>query len=238
LERAAALAREQNQSLRSGRLGIIKRQAEARYYARSWIPTIRINTGLSLSGSRYPLTRSSWTVGLTLNFASPWLNGSVSGGAGWDPPFDRSMRLGTTLSPLEEPAQVFSGRSAELALIFEKEAYERNYEKIERSVASALEKCRISERRRDLSLELNELAASRVELSLLKLSLGQIRRVDLMEDQLDLAEAEIHAVEAAASLLEAERELEELLNLPPGGLKDFSTRSAPYARRLLYAEGG
>ncbi|MDR1177422.1 MAG: TolC family protein [Spirochaetaceae bacterium] len=224
LERSVLLAREQNPSLLSARLGIARRQAEARLYERSWFPTIRVNTGLSLSGNKYPLTRSSWTVGLTINFSSPLLSGTVSGSAGWDPPYDRSMRLGSSASLLEDPAGAITGKSSGLALALEMEQYRKNFTDMERTISMALEKCRILDRRRTLSLEAASLAARRTELSVLRLSLGQTRRIDLMDDRLEQAEAEIRAVEAAVSLLEAERELEELLALKPGGLGIFARR--------------
>jgi outer membrane protein TolC len=224
LDRSVLLAREQNPSMLGARIGIAQRQAEARLYERSWIPTIRVNSGLSLSGRQYPLTRSSWTVGLTVNFSSPWLSGTVSGSAGWDPPYDRSMRLGSSASLLDDPAGAITGKSAGLVLALEMEQYRKNFTDMERTIAAALEKCRILDRRRILYLEAASLAVRRTDLSVLRLSLGQTRRVDLMEDRLEQAEAEIRAVEAAVSLLEAERELEELLALRPGGLGTFAQR--------------
>jgi outer membrane protein TolC len=225
-DRAVALARERNPGLITARFGIARHQAELRYYERLWIPTVRVNTGLTLSGPRYPLTRSSWTVGLTVNFASPWFSGTVSGSAGWDPPFDRNMRLGTTASPFDDPASALNGRSVRLALVLETEQYQRGLETIEKTVAAALERCAILDRKRVLFLEARELAARKVELSALRVSLGQMRRVDFMEDQLELAEAETGAVEAALAVLEAERELERLLDLAPGGLEDFTLRTS------------
>jgi outer membrane protein TolC len=224
LDRAVLLAREQNPDLLGARLGIARRQAEARWQERSWMPSVRINTGFSLSGQKYPLTRSSWTVGLTVNFSSPLLSGTVSGSAGWDPPYDRSMRLGSSVSPLEDPAAALTGKSAGLALALETEQYRKNFVDMERTITLALEKCRILDQRRILSLEAASLTARRTALTGLRLSLGQTRRVDLMEDRLEQAEAEVRAVEAAVSLLEAERELEELLALKPGGLAAFAQR--------------
>jgi outer membrane protein TolC len=96
---------------------------------------------------------------------------------------------------------------------------------MEKTVAAALERCAILDRKRILFLEARELAARKVELSALRVSLGQMRRIDFMEDQLSLAEAEIRAVEGALALMEAERELERLLDLAPGDLADFALRT-------------
>jgi hypothetical protein len=45
-----------------------------------------------------------------------------------------------------------------------------------------------------------------------------------MDAMLVYAEREISAVRAAVSLLEAERELESFLDLPPGGLAIFANQ--------------
>jgi outer membrane protein TolC len=82
----------------------------------------------------------------------------------------------------------------------------------------AVEKCLLLDQRRVLALEAIELESGRYRLAQLKLELGRITRVELMDAMLVYAEREISAVRAAVSLLEAERELEQFLNLPPGGL--------------------
>ena len=81
-----------------------------------------------------------------------------------------------------------------------------------------MERCAFLDRKRVLALQALELEGERYRLSELKLELGKLTRVELMEARLDYAAKEVAAVEAAVSLLEGERELERIMGLRPGEL--------------------
>jgi outer membrane protein TolC len=217
-----ARAQARNPDLTEARYGIIKKQAEARYARLSWMPTIRLNGGFSLNGQRYPLTRYGWTVGLTIEFSSPWFSGGVQGSAGGEPPYDRNARLQNTLSPLPEPASAMTGRSADLALALERKKFQVSFEKVGRMAVLAAEKCRLINGKRILALESLELSAKQFRLAELRLDLGQITRLDLMEARQEYTQRELALVETAITLLEAEREVERFLDLRPGTLADFT----------------
>jgi outer membrane protein TolC len=221
-------ARTRNPDLSEARYTIIKKQAEARYARLSWMPTVRLTGGFALNGQRYPLTRYSWTVGLAVEFSSPWFSGSIQGSAGMEPPYDRNARLQSTLSPLPDPASAMTGRSADLVLALEQKKYQASFEKVGRLAVLAAEKCRLIDRRRILALESLELAAKQLHLAELRLNLGQITRLDLMETRQEYTERELSLVETAITLLEAERELERFLDLRPGELAVFSGEAGHY----------
>jgi outer membrane protein TolC len=208
--RQAALSR--NPDLALARHTLERRRIEAKNASLSWIPTLRAAASFSLSGQRYPLTRHNWSVGLTLNFSSPWFSGSVGGSAGWEPPYDRTARLQSSLSPLPDPASGIGAKQAELALAQERENYSALLVKLDRAVILAIEKITLSEKRRMMALEALDLAAEKYRLNELLMGLGRITRVELMEARIEYAEKETEAVSAAAALLAAERELERILN--------------------------
>jgi outer membrane protein TolC len=112
-----------------------------------------------------------------------------------------------------------TARQAELALSFEKARYEETFRDLGRMAELGVEKCLILEEKRRLALESMELEAERYRLAELRTELGQFTRVELMEARLDYARRESAAVEIAVALLEAERELEKLLDLRPGELE-------------------
>ncbi|MDR2258082.1 MAG: TolC family protein [Treponema sp.] len=219
---ARALAEQRNPDLAEGRYAIAQKQGELKYAARSWIPTLRLSGGFGLSGSRYPLSRHTWSVGINIEFASPWFQNTLGTTAGWEPPYDRSARLQNSLSPLPDPAAGLGKRQAELALSLEKTKYDLTFERTGRAALLAVEQCRLGDRKRSLAVESLALAAERYRLEEVRLGLGQITRIDLMEARLEYAQKAIAAVEAAAALLEAERELERLLDLRPGELAVFA----------------
>ena len=223
-EAARSFAQARHPDLIQARHGIAQKQAEAKYAARSWLPTVRINGGFGLSGQRYPLSKYNWSLGISVSFSSPYFSGAIGGSMGWEPPYDRDARLQNTLTPLPDPGAALTGRQAVQALALEQAKYAAAFERIGRMAVISLEKCRFAEERRALAVETLELAADRYRLSELRLELGQLTRIEFMEARLDYAQKEAASVEAAAGLLEAERELERFLDLPPGGLAEFARR--------------
>jgi hypothetical protein len=219
---AAALAREQNPVLVDLRHSITKKRAELKYASNAWIPTIRMSGNFGLSGQQYPLTRYNWSVGLTIDFASPWFQNRIGAQAGWEPPHDRTAMVQNSFTPLPDPASGFTKHQATLALDLELERYETILERIGRTAISAVEKCLLAEQKRLLALEAAVIGEERRRIEEIRLGLGHITRLKLMETLIEQTQREIAAIEAATALLEAERELERFLDLAPGELEAFS----------------
>ena len=215
---ARSLAESRNMELAAIRHSIIRRQAELRTASRSWVPSLRLTGSFALSGQHYPLSRYSWSVGLIVDFASPWLSGNLGASAGWDPPFDRNARVHQTVTPAPDPGGVFTVRSAELALTHERTRYETAIKEIHVAAERGVRTCALLDRRLILAQEALELEGKKFHLAELRLSLGEITRIDLMEARVNYAKREAAVVEAAVALLQAERELERLLDLGPGEL--------------------
>jgi hypothetical protein len=171
-----------------------------------------------LSGRQYPLSRYNWSVGVSVDFSSPWLSGSLSGSAGWEPPYDRTARVQSSASPAPDPVSGFSSRTAILSFNLEKSKYDLAFREAGRMAEKGVERCGFLERKRALAVKTLELEEERYRLAELKLELGKLTRIELMEARLDYAKREAAAAEAAVSLLEGERELERLLGLGPGEL--------------------
>jgi outer membrane protein TolC len=217
-ERARSLAEAGNPDLIASRYSVERRKVEARYAKLSWVPSLRLTGSAGLNGSRYPLNRYNWSVGLSVDFSSPWVSGSIAGSAGWEPPYDRTARLQNTTSPLPDPASSFSARTAVLSLSLENAKYGAAFKEAGRLAENGVERCVFLEKKRVLALRALELEGERYRLSELRLELGQLTRLELMETRLDYAASEVAAVEAAISLLKGERELERILGLKPGEL--------------------
>jgi len=215
---AKALAESRNHDLAAYRFTIAKRQAELKAASRSWIPSLRLTGTFGLSGRHYPLSRHNWSVGLLIDFSSPWISGNFSANAGWDPPHDQNARLQQSLVPLPDPGAVFSIRAVRLALNHERLMYQTALKEVFNAVERGIKTCELLDKKRLLAAETLELEGERFRLAELKLSLGEITRLDLMEIRLDYEKREAALVEASAALLEAERQLERLLDLAPGEL--------------------
>ncbi|MDR0312600.1 MAG: TolC family protein [Treponema sp.] len=220
-ESARLVAESGNPALLAARYAVIRREIEKKYASRSWMPTIRLTGSFSLSGQRYPLTKYNWSVGIMIEFSTPWVSGNLGGSAGMGTN-DQNARIQSSATPLPDPVSAFSAKTAALNLNLEQINYANTFRLTGRMAEQAIEKCLLLDQKRVLALEAMELEAGRYRLAELKLELGRITRVELMDAMLLYAEREISAVRAAVSLLEAERELESFLDLPPGGLAIFA----------------
>ena len=222
LDLALSIAESRNPDLEILRYSIARREAEVRAASFSWLPTIRLNGSFGISGRQFPLSRYNWSVGISIDFSSPWLSGNFGVSTGEDPPFDRNARYNQSLNPLPDPARSFSPQSAALALAEEQYIYETAHREMQASIERLLISIRLLDRRRILSMEVMELEKERYVLSELKLSLGEITRIELMELRLECARKEAAVVEAAVILLQALRELERILDMDYGEINLFS----------------
>ena len=222
---AGSLAMDRNPDLIEARFSVTRKQAELKYVSNSWIPSLRLTGGFGLTGQQYPLTRYNWSVGINVEFSSPWFQNRTGAQAGCEPPYDRTAQVHNTFSPLPDPAAGLGKNQALLALALENEKYNTALQRIGRVSERAVEKCSLAERKRILAVETIALSAERCRLDELRLNLGQITRLDLMETFIEYTEKEIAAVQAAVAILEAERELERFLDLKPGELAAFAVSS-------------
>jgi len=223
---AAALAKEQNPNLKEARHSIAKKKMELNYAARTWIPTLKLNGNFGLTGQQYPLTRYNWSVGITIDFIHPWFQNRLVMQTGWEPVasglYDRSAALQNNFTPAPDPAAGFNKKQAALALSLEQENLDTFLTRLGRITSNALEKCALAEEKRLLSLESVSLGSERCQVEEIRLGLGQITRLELMEKLIEQTQREIAVVETATALLEAERELERFLDLQPGELEVFT----------------
>ncbi len=220
---AAALAREKNPDLVEARFSITKKQTEVKYASNLWIPALRLAGNFGVSGERYPLTRYNWSLGINVEFSSPWFQNHAGGQAGWEPPYDRTAMIQNSFTPLPDPAAAIGKNQAKLALTLEQKKYNTTLEKIGRIASAAIEKCALAEQKRILALEAVALGAERCRIEEIRLNLGQITRLKLMETLIEQTQRDIAVIEAATALLETERELERLLDLRPGELETFAS---------------
>jgi len=219
---AAALAREQNPDLIEARYSISNKKTELTYHTLSWIPTLRLTGNFGLSGQNYPLTRFNWSIGISVDLASPWIQNRFGFQIGGEHPHDKTASLQNSLTPINDPSSRFGRRQAKLALALEQEKYNDAFERTGRVSSNAVEKCALAAQKRSLAVEAANLGAERSRIEEIRLSLGQITRLDLMEVLINQTQREIAVVESAIFLLEAERELERFLDLKPGELTNFA----------------
>ena len=225
---ASELAKEKNPDLNEARHSIAKKQMELKYASRTWVPTLKLNGNFGITGQRYPLTRHNWSVGITIDFMHPLFQNRFVMQTGWEPVssglYDRNAMLQNSLTPLPDPAAGFNKKQAALALALEQENFNTVLDRLGRITSNALEKCALAEQKRLLSLESASLGKEKCRIEEIRLGLGHITRLNLMEVLIEQTQREIAVVQAATALLEAEREIERFLDLQPGELEIFAKK--------------
>ncbi|MDR2842918.1 MAG: TolC family protein [Spirochaetaceae bacterium] len=217
LVKSTSLAR--NPDLQTAKLAIDEKQEETKFAFLSWIPTLSANGKFGLTGTSYPLTRYNWSVGLSLQFSSPWLSGDTSVSTGFEGTHQQNFNLQGMAKPLPDPASSVNYSQVKTALDVEKAKYEIMFERLERSAEILVDKYTYIDQKRSLVIETRELAAEKLELTKLKHKLGLLTSIDLMEAQIEYTKKEIEVVQSVLNVLLAERELEKLMDMHPGELR-------------------
>lgn len=220
-EALKAAAQARSPELRALRYELARRKAEAKAAAFAWLPTASLKASLLLSGREYPLTKASWSVGLSLDFSGPLLGASIGVAGGGERPGGSTARTGASIRPLPDASAPLASGRAELALRLAEDALAAASGRAARAAVSAASAYRNALRGLDAARRSLGLAEARRELVALRLGLGQARRSELIRAGLELAARELALVDAAAAILAGERALERLLDLEAGALAVF-----------------
>lgn len=218
---------ERSPDLEAARYGIAKKRAEARKASFSWLPTIGLTASGQASGDSFPLTEATWSIGLSVDFSSPYASGSAGASGGADIPYDSRARSSASLAPMPDPAAALGAREAAVALRLEEDKFERSIAALERNAASALAAYRAAASRRSIGAKALSLAEEKRRLVFLQVGLGQAVRADAVAAELDLAVARSDLIDSLSALVAAERALEKLLDLPPNTLSAFIECRSP-----------
>lgn len=220
-EALGAAARARSPELRALRYELARKAAEAKAAAFAWLPTASLKAGLQLSGRDFPLTRSAWSLGLSLDFAGPYFGASIGASGGIERPGASTARTGATIRPIPDPAAPYASRRAASALSQAEAALAAASKRVARAAVSAATAYRNALRGIDAAKRSLELAEARRELVAKRLGLGLARRSELVKAGLERAGEELALLDAASALISAERALERLLDLDAGGLAGF-----------------
>lgn len=224
VEAARSAASERNPELVAARLALREKEEAAKLAARSWLPAVKANGSFGLRGDKYPLTEFTWSVGLTFEFANPFVSGTAGGNLGYEGRDTKTARVYGTLTPLPDPAAYPLSREPGLVLALERSRFSLLAERTARAARLAVEQCAAAGEKRTLAVDSARLAGERFKHAKARFDLGQITSITLLEAQNEVTVKEIAAIEAAAAVLAAERSLEKMLGLLPGELVQLETR--------------
>ncbi|GMO25527.1 MAG: hypothetical protein Ta2B_05140 [Termitinemataceae bacterium] len=214
-------AQARNPDLIDAQLAIKEKQEEVKYTFLSWVPTLTGSGSFSLRGNTYPLTHYTWSVGLQIQFAFPYLSGSSGITTGFEDRDTKNLRMQGSLEPLPDPSSGVNYAQAKIALDLQRANYNISFERLGRSAESLVAKIKFTEQKRKLAFDSQNLAAEKLELIKVKHKLGLVTSMDLMDAQIEYTQKELELVQSALAVLTCEHELEQLMDLYPGELKNY-----------------
>jgi outer membrane protein TolC len=220
-ERVVLLAEARSPELQVARYKVARKRGEAKAAALAWLPSIGIQVIGQVGGSSFPLTRASWSCGITMEFSGPYLNADLGTSTGGELPSDSTAHASMSLEPLPDLVGALGWRSALLALKLEEERYKSSIAMVARNARIAVLGYTNAVEKREINLKKRQLARSRLELSSVKVDLGKAVRSELIGFELEFLSSEIELLESLAALVAAEREIEKLLDIAPGELAEF-----------------
>ncbi len=191
----------------------ILRQAKWR-----WLPQIKANLDLSMSGNRFPLSEPGFSFALEFGFDLPVTPIQTSSTLGKKDPTERSTGLSVSTQPITNLEGLLSKRIAEINL--SKTCSELDDFETDTRFTIKESLVKIDNQRETLALFRKKLKIekARFKIQKLRMELGEIKRIDLLNSQIELAEHKIEILSKIVELYSAEIAL--LRSSGVSGLKD------------------
>lgn len=194
-------------------------QAALRQAQNSWLPRVSTQAEISVSGEGFPLVNPGFSVGVSLDFSTPFIPFHTGITAGSDAIGERSLGMTSSASVGANLEGTQSVRIARIDLQkaqAETQSYKR---RLEFSVREQLEtRFHLLENLR-LEGEKLQLQIHRHSIQALMLEIGEITRLEYLESGIELARLRIDQLSKIVSLFQLETSLLALcgLDLPDSG---------------------
>lgn len=188
-------------------------QAALRQAQNSWLPRVSTQAEISVSGEGFPLVSPGFSLGLSLDFSTPFIPFRTSFSAGSDAIGERSLGMTSSADVGDNLEGVQSVRIARIDLQ-KAQAEMRSFERgLEFSVRQQLEtRFHLLENLR-LEVEKLQLQIQRHEIQALVLEIGEITRLEYLHSGIELTRLRIEQLSRIVSLFQLETSLLALCGL-------------------------
>ena len=200
---------------------------------RQFAPRISLEISASVSGERFPLQDPSVSAKLLFDVPSPAFPATASLAAGNAGPGEKSEGTSVDVAVLQDLAAGFLPQAAALSREESRLRMLQAEQQLASQVRRALAACAQKKAAAAVQRRTVEPGQRKAQILARAVDLGGAKRVDSMAAQTQLARDAGALLEAVLSLLEAERELERLLGLRPGG-----SRPGPHTGSAAGPRGG
>jgi outer membrane protein TolC len=190
-------------------------------HSRRWyVPSVGLQSSVSFTGVSYPLTEPRYSLKLTFDFSNLNLMPlSVSPGYGFerDRLYQASNNVSTNILP--NPAYPAARKLENIAILRNRLGQAETEKELGESLYELVIAHDSSLRSADTARRMIEVLEKRLEFSRLLLEQGRKKRIDFLDELIELSQAKISLREQQIQAAALERSLEILANFPFGGLR-------------------
>lgn len=209
------------------------RQAAAGAEEAGRAPKLSLLVSIRLEDTRWPVSRPSYSIGLNLEcFEGPFSGSTtLAGGHSW--PDASVVDFSSELSSGSLPSSRARSRSAQVIEdIYRMRKEVDDEQSLKRTVNAALRQYRLHTQRCELFELERDLLQDDLDTALVQVACGELRRVDVMEIRLQLADMEDALGEERIAAVRLQYTLEELAGFEPGGLAEFAREEIDELSRM------
>lgn len=191
-----------------------------------FIPEIKLDGGVSFSGTAYPLTQPSYSAKLSISFAdNPFFPLTVTNGYGFGSRGLNNVNNGASSEFAPQPVFFQKIKSSEIALYQMREQKKSKEQALYETVFDAIASHDDSLASIQVIKETLALEERRLEVSRKEVDKGEMKRIDYLKALIEFSEEKTKLLQSQSSLEESSRQLEILLGIPFGELKNVCKTS-------------
>ncbi|MDC7235569.1 MAG: TolC family protein [Spirochaetales bacterium] len=194
---------------------------EARF---CWLPEIEATADVRFTGSRFPLSQPSFSMGLNFSFDAPLLPGRIEVQTGRSNPSEHNRSIRSETGVLENLDALVLPSIARNRL----ENIHRETEELKRQISfrvqALIHSIQFNSHRCAHTRENAALETDRLEIEGIRLETGELTRLDYVKAEVRLANHKTELIEAVAALYRDEMELAMICGTVPDSERDSQWR--------------
>jgi len=206
-------ARRNSYELQRRKSELAARQAALRQAQKSWLPRVSTQAEISISGEGFPLVSPGFSLGLSLDFSTPFIPFRTGITAGSDAIGERSLGMTSSADVGENLEGVQSVRIARIDLQKTQAGMQSYKQRLEFSVRQQLETRFYLLENLRLEVEKLQLQIQRHAIQALMLEIGEITRLEYLHSGIELTRMRVEQLSRIVSLFQLETSLLALCGL-------------------------
>jgi outer membrane protein TolC len=223
VNRLMALALLNNRETEQIEFQIQQAQEEIRLAKQQFVPEVRLEASVSVSGSQFPLSQPQTNISLSFQFPGAGSPFSVSASGGSQSQTSSNRNTSISATPLQDITTGLNMKSLELKITSLRAQQGEFMEQLQVEVENIMDQYDLLKDQLRLERERLILEKAKYEVLNRQWELGEIKQLELISAASSLSEREIQLLDLVMSLIQTERKIEQFLGVQPGVLQDIST---------------